>query len=44
MNKQKYKICDSCVMDTTAPNITFDEKGVCEYCNNFYNIIAQRRF
>jgi len=22
-------------MDTSAPNIVFDEQGVCEYCNNF---------
>ena len=39
MNNQKYKICTNCVMDTTAPKITFDEKGVCEYCNNYYNNI-----
>lgn len=34
-----YKICSNCIMDTTAPNITFDEKGYCEYCQNFYNNI-----
>jgi N-acetyl sugar amidotransferase len=26
-------------MDTTAPKITFDEKGVCDYCNNYYDNI-----
>lgn len=26
-------------MDTSDPNITFDEKGVCDYCNNFKNEI-----
>lgn len=28
-------ICSKCIMDTSDPNITFDEAGVCEYCNNF---------
>ena len=26
-------------MDTTAPKITFDKSGVCEYCNNYYENI-----
>lgn len=26
-------------MDTTDSKITFDEKGVCDYCNSFYNDI-----
>ncbi len=27
-------------MDTTDPDITFDEKGVCDYCRNYYaNIV-----
>ena len=29
-------ICSNCVMDTTDPKITFDEKGVCDNCENFY--------
>lgn len=28
-------ICAKCIMDTSDPNITFDESGVCEYCSNF---------
>ena len=32
-NKQ---ICSNCVMDTTDSNITFDDKGVCDHCNDFY--------
>ena len=35
----EYKICSNCVMDTSAPLITFDENGKCEYCTNFYNNI-----
>jgi len=26
-------------MDTSDPNITFDEKGWCDYCNNYYQNI-----
>lgn len=27
-------------MDTSDPQIQFDEQGICEYCNNFKNTIA----
>lgn len=27
--------CSKCIMDTSDPNIQFDDSGVCEYCNNF---------
>jgi N-acetyl sugar amidotransferase len=30
-----YRICASCVMDTSDPGIQFDERGVCDHCNNF---------
>lgn len=29
------KICCNCVMDTSDPNISFDENGVCNHCRNF---------
>ncbi len=32
-------ICKNCVMDTTDTQIVFDEKGVCDHCNTFYNKI-----
>jgi N-acetyl sugar amidotransferase len=34
-----YAICTNCIMDTTDPNIVFDERGWCDYCNNFYDNI-----
>ncbi|HTO14682.1 MAG TPA: N-acetyl sugar amidotransferase [Edaphocola sp.] len=34
-----YQICVNCVMDTTDPDIQFDEKGVCERCNQYKNRI-----
>ena len=27
--------CSRCIMDTTAPDITFDEQGICNYCTDF---------
>jgi len=36
-NKKEYQICTNCVMDTTDPNITFDENGVCDHCHDFEN-------
>tara|TARA_R110002049_G_scaffold59935_5_gene161768 strand:+ start:335 stop:1468 length:1134 start_codon:yes stop_codon:yes gene_type:complete len=32
---QDYQICRNCVMDTTDPNITFDDTGLCKYCRNY---------
>lgn len=36
---RKYQICTNCVMDTTDSKISFDERGVCDHCNNFYKNI-----
>jgi putative aminotransferase len=30
-----YRICARCIMDTSDPNIRFDDAGVCDYCGNF---------
>jgi N-acetyl sugar amidotransferase len=30
-----YQICANCIMDTSDPSITFDERGWCDYCNNY---------
>jgi putative aminotransferase len=35
MSTQPYHICTHCIMDTSDPNIIFDERGWCDYCNNF---------
>lgn len=39
MRNHDYRICTKCIMDTSDPNIHFDEQGVCDYCNNFKNTI-----
>lgn len=36
----KNQICTRCVMDTTDPNIIFDNDGVCDYCNNYDNNVS----
>ncbi len=36
---REYKICTNCVMDTTDSMISFDEKGMCDYCTGFYKEI-----
>lgn len=35
MNKEDFKVCTRCVMDTTAKDITFDENGVCNFCTEY---------
>lgn len=34
-----YRVCANCVMDTSDPNIQFDERGICERCNQYYQDI-----
>jgi N-acetyl sugar amidotransferase len=36
---RKYQICNNCIMDTSDSHIMFDERGWCDYCNNFHNNI-----
>lgn len=31
----EYKICTRCIMDTTDPEIQFDENGVCNHCRKY---------
>lgn len=33
---KEYRICSNCVMDTSDTNIAFDEMGICDHCNDFY--------
>jgi len=35
MNKRTYRQCTRCVMDTTDPDIVFDELGHCNHCEEF---------
>ena len=33
INRMTYQICTRCVMDTSDPDIVFDEQGVCSHCH-----------
>lgn len=35
----KQIICTCCIMDSSDPNISFDPKGRCDYCNNYQAVI-----
>ena len=39
-----YQICTRCVMDTTDPLITFDEKGQCNHCNHFIDVRSKYQY
>ncbi len=34
-----YQICKRCVMDTTDPDIIFDQNGVCNHCKNAIELL-----
>lgn len=36
VNHQTYQRCTRCIMDTTDPEITFDEKGQCNHCTEYF--------
>lgn len=35
-----YRMCKRCIMDTTDPDIQFDENGICNHCRNYYVRVA----
>jgi N-acetyl sugar amidotransferase len=37
----EYRICTRCVMDTTDPDITFDENGVCNHCHTYDRMVRE---
>lgn len=41
MNPENYAICVRCVMDTSDPDITFDEQGVCSHCRDYDRMVRQ---
>ena len=36
-----YRECSNCVMDTSDPQIMFDQNGVCSHCHEFYRKSAK---
>ena len=41
VSMKKYQICTRCVMDTTDPDIEFDENGVCNHCRKYDEIVKE---
>lgn len=41
MNLVTYRICNRCIMDTTDPDILFDEDGNCNHCNTAISLAQQ---
>jgi len=39
-----YRICTRCVMDTSDPELTFDEQGVCHRCRRYDEVIREYTF
>jgi len=39
--EKPYQICTRCVMDTTDPDIVFDNNGICNHCTNAIERLKQ---
>ena len=39
MSNRAYQICTKTIMDTSDPNIVFDENGISDYYHNFHNMM-----
>ncbi len=44
MQKREYRQCTRCVMDTSAHEIEFDEKGVCNFCRRAEKLYSEQVF
>lgn len=38
MTSNEYQRCNRCVMDTTDPNIIFDENGISNHCTEWFDV------
>jgi len=39
---KNYQICSRCIMDTSDPEISFDEQGICNHCQASQNLFQLR--
>ncbi len=37
---KSYRICRRCIMDTSDPDIVFDERGVCSHCHRYEQMLS----
>ena len=40
--EREYRMCTRCLMDTSDPEIRFDEQGVCNHCHDYDRLVQQR--
>lgn len=40
----RYQICTRCIMDTTDPEIVFDQNGVCHHCHDYDRVMRDYVF
>lgn len=40
----KYQICKQCIMDSSDPEITFDDQGTCSHCHNYDERVEKEVF
>lgn len=43
-NRMEYQLCTRCVMDSSDPEIRFDENGVCNHCTEFLDKRAKHNY
>lgn len=41
MRGDAIRVCSRCIYDARIPNISFDEDGVCNYCRQVENLVAE---
>lgn len=39
--RMPYRICAQCIMDTSDPEIVFDDLGICNHCHRYARTMAQ---
>jgi N-acetyl sugar amidotransferase len=40
----RYRVCTQCIMDTTDPEIEFDDDGICSHCHEYDRRVATEVF
>ena len=42
--EKEIRVCSRCVMDSTVPDIQFDESGICKFCKHYEDILVQELY
>lgn len=40
MSQREYRICTRCIMDTSDPDIVFNERGECNHCESYDRLVT----